>query len=143
MPSARVGGAANERKSTGLDIGLWAVQGLLFVTFVGTAVWKVATPLPTLARMIPWAGQVSPTFLYFTAAADFAGGLGILLPSLTRIKPGLVVLAALGCVALQASAVVFHFSRGEAANTPFNFLLIALSVFVAWGRRTAPIRPRL
>jgi uncharacterized membrane protein YphA (DoxX/SURF4 family) len=81
--------------------------------------------------------------LYFTAAADFAGGLGILLPSLTRIKPGLVVLAALGCVALQASAVVFHFSRGEAANTPFNFLLIALSVFVAWGRRTAPIRPRL
>jgi hypothetical protein len=58
------------------------------------------------------------------------------------VKPGLAVLAALGCIALQASAIVFHFSRGEAANTPFNFLLVALSVFVAWGRRKAPIQPR-
>src|SRR6185369_7491324 len=126
--------------SKALNIGLWVVQGLLFVTFVGTAVWKVATPLPTLAAMIPWAGQVSPAFLYFTAVADLAGGLGVLLPSLTRIKPGLTVLAALGCAALQASAIVFHFSRGEAANTPFNFTLVALSLFVAWGRRQkAPV----
>jgi len=128
--------------SKALRVGLWVVQGLLFVTFVGTAVWKVATPLPTLAGMIPWAGQVSPAFLYFTAAADLAGGLGVLLPSLTRIKPGLAVVAALGCVALQASAIVFHLSRGEAANTPFNVLLVALSIFVAWGRRKARIPPR-
>jgi uncharacterized membrane protein YphA (DoxX/SURF4 family) len=73
------------------------------------------------------------TFLYFTAAADLAGGLGVLLPSLTRIKPGLTVAAALGWIALQACAIVFHFSRGEAANTPFNFLLVGLSLFVAWG----------
>jgi hypothetical protein len=65
------------------------------------------------------------------------------LPSVTRIKPGRTVLAALGCVALQASAIVFHLSRGEAANTPFNFLLVALSLFVAWGRRSrVPIAPR-
>ncbi len=123
--------------SKGLTIGLWIVQSLLFIVFVGTAVWKVATPLPKLAAMIPWAGQVSPAFLYFTAAADLAGGLGVLLPSATRIKPSLVVAAALGCVALQASAILFDFSRGEAANTPFNFLLVALSLFVAWGRRNA------
>src|SRR6185436_8983184 len=118
-------GTNNERTSKGLSIGLWVVQSLLFLIFVGTAVWKVATPLPTLAAMIPWAGQVSTAFLYLTAAADLAGGLGVLLPSLMRIKPGLAALAALGCVALQASAIVFHFSRGEAANTPFNFLLVA------------------
>lgn len=134
--------ADTTRGSKGLNTGLWITQGLLFVTFVGTAVWKVVTPLPTLAGMIPWAGQVSPAFLCFTAAADLAGGLGVLLPSLTRIRPGLTVAAALGCVALQASAIIFHFSRGEAANTPFNFLLVALSVFVAWGRRRVPIQPR-
>jgi hypothetical protein len=55
----------------------------------------------------------------------------------------LTPLAAVGCAALQASAIVFHVSRGEAANTPFNFLLVALSLFVAWGRRAkAPIAPR-
>jgi hypothetical protein len=36
-----------------------------------------------------------------------------------------------------------HFSRGEAAHTPFNFRLVALSFFVAWGRHSkAPIAPR-
>jgi hypothetical protein len=125
-----------------MNVALWIVQSLLFVTFAGTGVWKVVTPVPTLAGMVPWMGEVSPAFLYFTALADFTGGVGILLPSLTRIKPNLTVLAALGCIALQLSAIIFHFSRGEAVATPFNFLLVALSAFVAWGRRKIPIEPR-
>jgi hypothetical protein len=129
--------------SKGLSVGLWIVQGLLALTFVGTGVWKLATPIPELAGKMPWMGQVSPGFLYATAVFDVLGGLGILLPSVTRIRPGLTVLAALGCVALMAGAAVFHVSRGEAASTPFNVLLAALSLFVAWGRRSkAPISPR-
>jgi hypothetical protein len=124
------------RPSKGLRAGLWIVQALLSITFVGTALWKVLTPIPKLAAMIPWEGDVSAAFLYATAVIDLCGGLGVLLPSLTRIKPGLTVLAALGCALLQLSAIVFHVSRGEAANTPFNFLLVALSLFVVWGRRT-------
>ncbi|MDB4930431.1 MAG: hypothetical protein JWM10_2915 [Myxococcaceae bacterium] len=81
--------------------------------------------------MIPWAGQVSSAFLDFTPAADLAGGLGIRLPSLTCMKPGLTLLVALGCAALHASAIASLLSRGRAANAPFNFLLVALSVFVA------------
>lgn len=120
--------------STSLRASLWVVQGLLCLTFVGTALWKLLTPIPQLAAMIPWAGQVSPAFLYGTAIVDLLGGIGVLLPSLTRIRPGLTVLAALGCAALQVSAIVFHVSRGEAANTPFNGVLVALALFVAWGR---------
>ncbi|MBS2027692.1 MAG: DoxX family protein [Deltaproteobacteria bacterium] len=131
------------RTSKALHIGLWVVQILLGVTFVGTALWKALTPIPKLASMIPWAGQVSPAFLYFTALVDFLGGLGLVLPAATRIKPVLTPVAALGCAALQLAAIVFHTSRGEVANTPFNYLLVALSVFVFWGRQfRAPIAPR-
>ena len=43
-----------------------------------------------------------------------------------------------------AAMIVFHLSRGEGANTPFNFVLVAVSIFVFWGRRfRAPISPRL
>lgn len=128
--------------SKGLNAGLWAVQGLLALVFLGTAAWKALTPRAALAAMIPWVGQVSSGFFYFIVAVDLAGGLGILLPSLTRVKPGLAVLAALGCAALQLSAIVFHFSRGEARNTPFNFLLVGLALFVAWGRTRVPVAPR-
>ncbi|RKH04827.1 DoxX family protein [Corallococcus sp. CA053C] len=139
--TAQVTEATTPSKS--LRISLWAVQGFMAVVFIGTGLWKLLTPIPELAAMIPWAGQVPAAFLHATGLIDLCGGLGILLPSLTRIKPGLAVLAALGCAALQVSAVVFHLSRGEAANTPFNVLLVALAVFVAWGRRAkAPIPPR-
>jgi hypothetical protein len=139
--------ASPQRRATqpskGIRISLWIVQSLLALTFVGTGIWKLATPVPVLAAKMPWMGQVSPNFLYATAVFDILGGLGVLLPTVARTKPGLTVLAAFGCVALQASAIVFHISRGEAANTPFNFLLVALSFFVAWGRHSrARIAPR-
>lgn len=131
------------RPSKGIHIGLWIAQGLLSLTFAGGGLWKLSTPIAELATKMPWMGQVSPSLLYATAVFDILGGIGVLLPSVTRIKPGLTVLAALGCVALQASAIVFHFSRGEGANTPFNFLLLALALFVAWGRHArASIAPR-
>lgn len=136
-----MGGRA--RPSRALSVCLRVAEALLGILFAGTGLWKLATPIPQLAAMLPWAGQVPPAFLHATGVIDLCGGLGIVLPSLTRIKPALGVLAALGCAALQASAIVFHVSRGEAANTPFNVLLVALSLFVFWGRRyRAPIEPR-
>lgn len=143
MTTASVPGDAARHPSKALNISLWIVQILLALTFAGTGVWKLTTPIPDLAAKMPWMGQESPVLLYVTAVFDLLGGLGIFLPAATRIKPGLVVLAALGCAALMTAAIVFHFSRGEGLNTPFNFLIIALSLFVAWGRRSRAIPPRL
>src|SRR5687768_620765 len=131
------------KPSKGLSIGLWIVQGLLALTFVGTGIWKLTVPVSELATKVPWMGQVSRAFLYGTAVFDLLGGLGMLFPAVTRINPGLTVLAALGCAAFMLGAIVFHFSRGEGANTPFNFLLVALALFIAWGRGfKAPIEAR-
>lgn len=129
--------------SPNLSRALWAVQALLALTFIGSGIWKGLTPTPELAKMIPWAGDVSPGFLHFIVLVDVLGGIGLLLPALTRIQPWLTWLAAIGCALLQASAIAFHLSRGEGANTPFNFVLVGLSLFVAWGRRgPAPIPSR-
>jgi uncharacterized membrane protein YphA (DoxX/SURF4 family) len=131
------------RPSRTLRVALWLVQLLLALTFVGTGVWKLATPIETLAEAMPWMGQVTPNFLYLAAVADLAVGLGILLPSLLRIEPGLTVLSAYGGVVLMACAIAFHLFRGEPEATPFNVLLLALALFVAWGRGSkAPIEPR-
>lgn len=120
-----------------------AASDKLASTFVGSGIWKLTTPAPKLGETMPRMEQISSRFLSFTAVADILGGFGILLPSVMRIKPELTVLAALGCTALMGGAITFHVSRGEAANTPFNFLLAALSLLVAWGRWSkAPISPR-
>jgi uncharacterized membrane protein YphA (DoxX/SURF4 family) len=134
---------ALETTSGPVRVGVWVVQILLFLVFTGTGLWKLLTPIPQLAAMIPWAGEVPAPFLHATAVLDLLCGIGILLPAVTRIAPGLTVLAALGCAGLQVSAIVFHLSRGEAADTPFNVLLGTLALFVFWGRRwKAPIPGR-
>jgi len=133
----------NAKPSTTLVISLWIVQALLGVLFIGTGLWKLLTPIAELAAMIPWAGQVPEGFLQATAIIDLLGGIGVLLPALARIKPGLTVLAALGCALLQVCALIFHVSRGELRSTPFNLALVGLSLFVCWGRRyRAPISAR-
>lgn len=126
-----------------LNITLWIAQGLLALMLIGSGLFKFLTPIAQLAETFPWAGDVAPGVVYAAAAFDVLGGLGVVLPSLTRIAPRLTVLAALGCVVLLATAAVFHFSRGEGADTPINFVLIALALFVAWGRRSkAPVAAR-
>lgn len=126
-----------------LRAGLWTAQVLIFVVFGLVGLTKLLTPISQLAQTMPWADDYSEAFVRAIALIDLIGALGILLPAVTRIKPGLTVLAALGCTVLQAFAIGFHISRGEAALTPFNFVLLALSAFVWWGRsRNVPIKPR-
>ncbi|POP83784.1 hypothetical protein BKM77_15115 [Pseudomonas syringae] len=129
--------------SRSLLFALWAAQGLLFAAFTMSGFMKLMTPIPELSAMMPWTGELSETFVRFIGLVDLAGGLGILLPALTRIQPRLGVLAALGIIILQVLAIFFHGSRGEWMVLPLNFVLLPLAVFVLWGRhRKAPIAAR-
>jgi len=120
--------------SRALHITLWLVQAILALLLIGAGIFKLITPISELAALWAWAGE-HPGLVRFAGVVDALGGLGLVLPGLTRIRPGLTGLAALGVVLLMVCAIVFHFSRGEARDTPFNFVVLALALFVWWGRR--------
>lgn len=122
-----------------LSPALWVVQVLLAVFFVYAGVVKLITPLEALSKMIPWTAAY-PALVPVTGLADLLGGLGILLPTLTRVRPRLAVLAAIGLIVLQVLALLLHLVRGEFAVIPMNATLIALAAFVAWGRGPASAR---
>lgn len=123
-------------------IGLWIAQVLLAAVYVPAGLRKLLTPAAELGHKLPWTADL-PQLVLVAGAADLAAGLGLLLPALTRIAPGLTVWAAVGASVLQLFAMVLHASRGEFTILPLNLTLIALQVFVAWGRtRKAPIAPR-
>jgi len=131
------------KPSTAIQVTLWAAQLALAAMFIMSGFMKLVTPIPELAKMMPWAGEYSAWFVRSIGLVDLAGGIGVLLPALTRIKPQLTVLAALGCAVLQVFAMVFHLSRGEVMVLPVNVVLLSLSLLVFWGRsRKAPILPR-
>lgn len=129
--------------SKGANIGIWAAQVIGAALFIMSGAMKLFTPIPELAAMMPWAGEYSEGFVRFIGVVDIAGGLGLLLPSLTRIMPRLTVIAAAACVLLQILAIGFHATRGEFEVLPLNLVYIACALIVLWGRgRKAPIAPR-
>jgi putative oxidoreductase len=103
---------------------------------------KLATPLATLSKAIPLAGD-APLLIRFIGLSEVLGGIGLLLPAALRIKPHLTVLAAIGLAIVMLLALIFHLAKGEVSATGTNIVLGALAVFVAWGRaRKVPIAPR-
>lgn len=126
-----------------LRIGLWLSQIALALVYAPAGTMKLFSPVAQVATQIPWAADVPTWFLRAIGVVDLSAGLGILLPALTRIAPGLTVWAARGSIALQICAIFFHGIRNEWAVIPFNAVLIALALLVAWGRsQRAPITAR-
>ncbi|WP_439140876.1 DoxX family protein [Planktotalea sp.] len=129
--------------SKGANIGIWVAQVLGATLFIMSGVMKTMTPIPELSVMMPWVGEYSATFVRFIGVIDIAGGLGLLLSSLTRIMPRLTVIAAATCVTLQVLAIGFHAMRSEFDVLPLNAVYIALALIVLWGRgRKTPIAAR-
>jgi len=138
-----VSAAAPSQSSKVLPIALWIAQLLLAVMFGMAGLMKLTSPIAVLAQNMAWVGSVPAALVRFIGLAESSAALGLLLPSLTRIKPSLTPLAAAGLVLIMVLASLFHLSRGEAQMVPINLLLGAIAAFVAWGRFTrAPIEPR-
>ena len=143
MNTADAAAATPQRKIVALTVALWAAQVILAVMFGMGGFMKMTAPMDTLVQTVPWSADLPVALVRFIGASELAGALGLLLPALTRIKPGLTPLAAAGLATIMLFAAVFHIMRGELAALPFNVGLGALALFVAWGRtRRAPIAPR-
>jgi hypothetical protein len=125
----------NQQKgSKVLLITLWAAQILLAATFMWAAGMKLFQPIEKLAMMWPWTGQISPVLVKLTGVVDLLGALGLILPSLLRIKPDLTHIAAIGTIALMVCASIFHIVRGEASAIGVNIFFAIIAAFIAWGR---------
>ena len=128
------------QRSKGIHIAVWVVQILLAVVFLMTGTMKAFMPLDEVAKTMRWVPDVPAGLVRFIGLAELAGALGLILPSATKIQPKLTPLAAAGLGVVVLLGAILHFTRGEGALTPLNFILAAMAAFVAWGRtQKAPI----
>jgi uncharacterized membrane protein YphA (DoxX/SURF4 family) len=126
-----------------MKIALWIVQVLLAAFFIMVGFAKLATPMAELAAQMDWVPAVAPSLVRFIGVAEIAGGLGLLLPALTRIQPWLTPLAAVGLIVVMILAAGFHATRAEFGPIIFNLVLLALAAFIAYGRwKLVPIASR-
>jgi len=123
-----------------LGVTLWTVQTLLALLFLFAGSMKFIMPVAEMTKQIPFSG----TFLHFIGLCEIAGALGLVLPSLLRIRPVLTPIAAAGLVIIMTGATVVTLSLGPAAPATMPFVIGLLAAFVAYGRgRLAPISARV
>ena len=118
-----------------MNITLWVVQGVLAALFLFGGVFKLIMPVAELEAQ----ANMSGAFLKFIGVMEALGGLGLLLPGLLGIKPGLTPLAAAGLVVIMIGATVVTLMTGAIVPALMPLLVGVLAAFVAYGRwRVAP-----
>jgi uncharacterized membrane protein YphA (DoxX/SURF4 family) len=119
-----------------MNRALWIVQGLLAALFLFAGVMKLVLPLDKLAGPVEFPGW----FLRFIGVAETLGGLGLILPGLLRIKPGLTPLAAAGLIIIMIGAVVITLTTMSLGPALIPLVVGLLAAFIAYGRwRLAPL----
>ena len=102
------------------------------------AVWqprRSLSPARLQAQAPPTAVHFSAWFLKFIGICEVLGGLGLVLPGLTRVRKGLTVFAALGLAIIMIGAVVTGIMGEGVKAAIVPFVTGLLCVFIAYGRR--------
>lgn len=118
---------------------LWIVQVLLAALYLFAGGMKLYLPDAELTAQFP----LPALFIRFIGVCELLGALGLVLPGLLRIRPGLTPLAAAGLVIVMIGATVItaHVQGVAPALAPLAVGLLAACV--AYGRwRLAPLRGR-
>jgi uncharacterized membrane protein YphA (DoxX/SURF4 family) len=125
-----------------MNIALWILQIILGIYFFFIGILHFIIP-PNLPAPMAWMYGLSPTLHWISGTAEILGGLGLILPAVTRIQTRLVPLAAAGLSLVMILAIFFHLSRGDYQNLVTNIILAALTAFVAYGRwKLVPLTDR-
>ena len=123
-----------------MNIVLWILQFLLAAAFLAHGLLLLAPP-PEIA--VQMNASLPRAFWVFLGWAEILAAVGLTLPGIARILPGLVPAAAAGVMIVMVSATIYHIARTEISSALITLLLLAMATFVAYGRwRLLPIRPR-
>ena len=113
---------------------LWVIQWLLACLFLFAGGYKLVVPIEEMLAQMPPMPAWFGTFLQVIGVCEVLGGLGLVLPGLLHIKPGLTPLAAAGLVVIMIGAVVVTVAGGMGAMAIMPFVVGSLAAFVAYGR---------
>ena len=118
-----------------MNLALWVIAIVLAVAFAGSGLMKLVVPKDKLVTAGQgWAQDFSPANIRLIGLVEILGAVGLVLPAAVHIAPILVPLAAVGLALVMVCAILVHARRKEPMNIAVNVVLIALAVFVAWGR---------
>jgi hypothetical protein len=114
---------------------LWTSQIFLAVAFLYSGINKsILSEQQLIAKGQTGVVGFSPAAIHWIGICEIAGAFGLILPWWTGILPWLTPVAA-GCFAVvMILAAPIHYRLHEPKNVAVNMTLLAVSLFVVFGR---------
>jgi hypothetical protein len=107
------------------NISLWITQSLLAALFLFAGGMKFIMPVALMTKGTTFTG----TFIHFIGAAEVLGGLGLIVPALTRVHRELVTFAAAGLLIIMVGA-----TGPDASQAILPLCVGLMCALVVWGR---------
>jgi hypothetical protein len=115
-----------------LLIAYWIVAALLAIFYLYSGGAKVVRSKAKLQPMMGWVERTPTWAIKAIGILEVLGAIGLILPPLTGIAPGLAIAAAIGFVLVQIGGIIVHLSRGESKVIGLNFGLLVLAGVEIW-----------
>ena len=120
-----------------LNTALWILAAFLGTAFtIGGSAMLVLTKerYRGLHETQQWVDDFTAGQVKAIGTIKLLGGLGLLLPAIGDIAPGLVPVAACGLALFMAGAGTTRFRRKEVQSLIGDLMFLGLFAFLAWGR---------
>lgn len=114
-----------------MKYALWIIQGLLAALFLFAGGMKLVMPIEAMTQEMPLPGLL----LRFIGVCEVLGGIGLVLPALLGLRPGLTSLAAIGLLIIMIGAIGLTAFSSRPAQAAIPLLVALLLAFVVYGRR--------
>jgi len=118
-----------------MDIVLWIAQIILAIKFISTAFTHgLRQDKDSMRQGIQKMGASTRPVLYGSAAVLLLGSLGLILPAAVKPVAWLAPLAAAVLAVMMLLSIFFHLKCREKPLIFADVILLAISLFVAYGR---------
>lgn len=115
-----------------MNIAYWIIAGLLALAYLAVGGMKIfRSQEQLLSSGMGWVEGMPAGVVKLIGALEILGAIGLIVPPLVHIAPGLAIAAAIGLILLQIVAMIVHIRRKEFRNLPANAVLLVLAVVAA------------
>ena len=119
-----------------MNVVLWVLQGLVGLVFLFSGGTKLVMSTEAMQKMSPPNSIMLPGwFVKFIGVMEVLGGLGLILPGLTKIRHNLTPVAAICLLIIMIGAVVLTIMGPGVGAAIIPFVVGILCAVIAYGRR--------
>jgi hypothetical protein len=111
-------------------IAYWIVAGLLAVLYLYSGGVKIVRSKDALRPMMQWVDDLTLGAVRAIGVLEVLGAIGLILPPLVGILPGLAFAAAIGLTLVQVGATIVHVRRHD--TIWLNLAVLVASIVVVW-----------